>query len=76
MPGHIAVVLLKQPQVGADALEVFLAFRLLQQLLEGRVGAEGVHKAQAVVEGEMAQAGDGLRSGAQGRGLNMGGLRR
>ena len=66
VPGHVAVVLLEEPQVGADALEIFLAFCLLQQLLEGGVCAEGVHEPQAVVEGKVPQAGDGLLPGTQG----------
>ena len=66
VPGHVAVVLFKQPQVGADALEIFLAFGLLQQLLKGGVCAEGVHEPQAVVKGEVPETGDGLLAGAQG----------
>ena len=60
---HIGVVFVEQAQIGADALVVLLAARLLEQQVKGRVGADGVHQADVVVKGQVAQCAERLGLG-------------
>ena len=61
------MVFLKQLEVGADAQRVLLAAGLLEQLIERRVRADGVHQADGVVERQRAQSVQRLLLREQGR---------
>lgn len=53
--GHIGAVLLKQAQIGANALTRLLAARLLQKEVKGGFRADGVHQADIILKGQIAQ---------------------
>ena len=60
-PCHIGAVFLQQPQIHADALEIFFALGLLEQLLERLVGRERVHEADRAVQRQVPQGTQRLR---------------
>ena len=60
LAGHVGVVFLEHAQIGADAVQILLAARLLEHLPEGHVLRDHVHQADVVLEHPVGQRAEQL----------------